>query len=101
MYPTGIYLAVKSTDIENNHLVAEPLSDVVSAAEPDVASLNTEVDPRTGVVKVVAGNKKGHIPHNSEGLRYRLGLLGRCWLLLRTKHTNRPYLLDLTPQSLV
>ena len=50
---------------------------------------------------MVAGNKKGHLPQNPEELRSRLGLLGRCWLFLRTKHTNRPYLLDLAPQSLV
>ena len=88
------YLGLKSEDVENNEITAEDLSEVTSKNDTEVETLSATLDNR-GHFVVKKATQNGKMPTTTEELRTKLNIIGNCWLFLKSKHSNRPWLLDM------
>ena len=94
MVPSKTYLGLKSEDVEDNEIRVEELAAVSSKDDAEDDLLHSGLDDQ-GRVVVRKGAKNGKPPKNSEELRSKMDLMSNCWLFLKTKHSNRPWLADL------
>lgn len=95
LIPSKAYLGLKSEDVENNELTAETLAQVTSKNDVEEDGVTPGLDD-SGRFILRRSAKKGTAPVTTEELREKLTVMGNCWLFLKTKHSNRPWLKDLT-----
>ena len=91
--PSKSYVGVKAENVEDNEIIAEELTEVTSKSETEVDMLTATLG-EGGTLVVKKGTKHGKNPTGTEELRTKLTIMNNCWLYLKTKHSNRPWLAD-------
>ena len=100
--PSKSYLGLKTEDIEDDEPKAEKLTEVHSKEDGEEQYLKADVDlAGGGTIKIKKGVQHGVMPTNGEELRQKLRVMCNMWLFLRTKHSNRKWLRDLTKDDFV
>jgi hypothetical protein len=100
--PSKSYLGLKMEDIEDDEPKAEKLTEVHSKEDGEEQYLKADLDfAGGGTIKIKKGAQHGVMPTNGEELRQKLRVMCNMWLFLRTKHTNRKWLRDLTKDDFV
>ena len=98
--PSKSYLGLKQEEIDENEPRAETLKEVTSREDHESSYLTADISA-DGQIKVKKGVKDGSMPSNSEELRAKHKLIGNCWLFLKLRHTNRPWLSDVDERTFV
>ena len=95
--PGKTYLEKCLERVEKGDLKAEPLSEVLNLDEDNSDLLQT-VFAKDGTLRAVKTSNSVPLPSGPEQLREKITLLGTAWLFMGTKHAQRPYFQDLSPQ---
>ena len=96
--PARSYMEKKAEELEQGEVRAEPLSTVLNYEEDDVDVL-TPVWDSSGTLKMRKGSSTIPEPINPEQLRHRIMVLGTSLMCLGMRHSNRPFLQGMTPQT--
>ena len=97
-FPHGDYLAAKLEEVENDEVSASPLDEMASVNDTETQTLSSAIDA-SGRICVSRTKNKVKMPANSEELRLRLRVEFHTWLLISTKHVNKPYLQGLDARA--
>jgi hypothetical protein len=91
--PSRSYVGTKAENVDDNEITAEELTEVTSRVDTEVDMLTATLG-EGGALVVKKGTKQGRNPTTTEELRTKLAIMNNVWLFLRTKHSNRPWLVD-------
>jgi hypothetical protein len=97
-FPHSDYLAAKIEEVESDEITASPLDEMASLNDSETQTLSSAIDA-TGRIRVSRTKNKVKMPSNSEELRLRLRVEFHTWLLISTKHVNKPYLQGLDARA--
>ena len=97
--PSRVYLEKRLEDIELGEYKAEALTTVLSKDQEDPDQL-VPVWSATGALQLKKGASTVEEPKNPEQLRRRLKILGTGLMMLGLRHSNKPFLQNITPQLL-
>ena len=96
--PSKAYVGYKSDEVEENEPKAESLKEVHAKDDPEQDFLSTTI-ALNGEIKVRKGSQTAKEPVDPEELRAKWKLIATCWMFLKLKHSNRPWLSDITPKK--
>ena len=89
--PSSDYLASKMEEVENNEPHASRLDEITSQDDCETLSMTAALD-LTGKVQIMRKRTKIDMPGGPEELRMRLRVEMHTWIMIATKHVNRPSL---------
>jgi hypothetical protein len=95
--PGKAYLEQRAEELESGEMKAEALTTVINREQED-PNILTPVWTATGQLSMKKGTSTIAEPANSEQLRARIILMGTGLIMLGTRHTDRAFLQDITPQ---
>ena len=92
--PSKTFLASKQEQLEMGDPRAEDLREVLCIEDGELDMFAGIIEQGTGTLKIKQGKAQIPLPANAEDLRLRHRRIGITWLMLKSKHTNRPWLTD-------